>query len=338
MALDERIGDSITILAPVFNDWESVELLIQWLDEKLTAYNLKGDILLVDDGSTIRDDRRWTERRYRAITAIEILELSRNLGHQRAIAVGLAFVQQQRPCKAVVVMDADGEDRPEDVPRLIEALAAQKQSKVVFAQRMQRSEGIIFKAFYKIYKATYFLLTGSRVGFGNFSAIPYDLLCRLVVVSEIWNHYAAAVIKARIPYVELPTKRGKRLRGQSRMNFVSLVVHGLAAISVHADVIGVRVLIAISSLTFLSVMGILVVAALRFFTDLAIPSWASFGAFSFIAILLQAVMTALLFVFVILSNRSNQAFIPRHGYEQFVLAIKQVYSRHLQAMSAESQL
>src|SRR5215475_4075861 len=105
MALDKRIGDSIIILSPVFNDWEPVELLIQCLDEKLTAHNLKGSILLVDDGSTIRHDRCWTDRRYRAITAIEILELSRNLGHQRAIAVGLAFVQQQRPCKAVVIMD-----------------------------------------------------------------------------------------------------------------------------------------------------------------------------------------------------------------------------------------
>jgi polyisoprenyl-phosphate glycosyltransferase len=337
MALDERIGDSIIILMPVFNDWESVELLIQWLDEKLTANNLNGEILLVDDGSTIRDDRCWTERRYRAITAIEILELSRNLGHQRAIAVGLAFVQRQRPCKAVVVMDADGEDSPEDVPRLIEALAAQKHSKVVFAQRMQRSEGKIFKAFYEIYKVIYFLLTGAKVSFGNFSAIPYDLLCRLVVVSEIWNHYAAAVIKARIPYVELQTKRGKRLRGQSRMNFVSLVVHGLAAISVHSDVIGVRALIALLSLTFLSATGILVVTALSFFTDLEIPDWAPFGALSFFAVLLQAVMAALVFVFIILSNRSNLAFIPRRDYEQFVLAVKQVYSRHMHAMSAESQ-
>jgi polyisoprenyl-phosphate glycosyltransferase len=338
MTLDERFGDSIIILMPVFNDWESVELLIQRLDERLAANNLKGDILLVNDGSTIRDDRRWTERRYRAVGMIEILELSRNLGHQRAIAVGLAFAQQKRPCRAVVVMDADGEDSPEDVPRLIEALDAQKESSVIFAQRMQRSEGKIFKAFYMIYKAIFFLLTGSSVGFGNFSVVPYDLLCKVVVVSEIWNHYAAAVMKARIPYFELPTKRGKRLHGQSRMNFVSLVVHGLAAISVHSDVIGVRVLIAMSSLTFLSVIGILVVAALSFFTDLAIPSWALFGAFSFIAILLQAVMTALLFVFVILSNRSNQAVIPRHDYEQFVLAIKQVYSRHMQVMSVESQL
>ncbi len=338
MAFDERFGDSIIILMPVFNDWESAELLIQWLDDRLAAYNLRGDILLVDDGSTIRDDRCWTGRRYRAVGMIEILELSRNLGHQRAIAVGLAFAQQKRPCGAVVIMDADGEDSPDDVPRLIEALAAQKQSKVVFAQRMQRSEGKIFKAFYKIYKAVFFLLTGASVGFGNFSVVPYSLLCRLVVVSEIWNHYAAAVMKARIPYVELPTKRGKRLRGQSRMNFVSLVIHGLAAISVHSDVMGIRVLIAMSSITFLSVIGILTMAALSVFTDLAIPNWALFGAFSFIVILLQAIMTALSFVFVILSNRSNQTFIPRHDYEQFVLAIKQVYSRHLQTMSVESQL
>src|SRR5262245_14125511 len=325
MAFDERIGDSIIILVPVFNDWESVELLIQWLDEKLTAYNLNGDILLVDDGSTIRDDRCWTERRYRSITAIEILELSRNLGHQRAIAVGLAFVQQQRPCKAVVVMDADGEDSPEDVPRLIEALATQKQSKVVFAQRVQRSEGKIFKAFYEIYKAVYFLLTGAKVSFGNFSAIPYDLLCRLVVVSEIWNHYAAGIMKARIPYVEIPTKRGKRMSGRSKMNFVSLVIHGLGAISVHSDVIGVRALVATLLLILVSVAGLLVVVALRVFTDLAIPGWASFLTLLFLLVLMQGVMMVLLFVFIILSNRSNLAFIPRRDYENFVLSVERVY-------------
>src|SRR5262245_53567625 len=102
MGFEEITGGPIIILVPVYNDWEVVELLVQWLDEKLAESDLKCNILLVDDGSTSRDDRRWTGRRYRAVLTIEILELSRNLGHQRAIAVGLAFVQQKKPCRAVV--------------------------------------------------------------------------------------------------------------------------------------------------------------------------------------------------------------------------------------------
>jgi glycosyltransferase involved in cell wall biosynthesis len=322
------LADStIIIMIPVYNDWEALDLLVGELDEKLAENGLKVDILLVDDGSTDGADRcRWVKRRYRALRTIEIVELSRNLGHQRAIAVGLAYLRHKRSCDAVVIMDADGEDSPEDVPRLIETFVSQQESRVIFAQRVERSEGGVFKIFYALYKAIYFLLTGTKVRFGNFSVIPYGLLSRLTVVSEIWNHYAAGVMKARIPYVEVPTKRGKRLSGRSSMNFVSLVTHGLGAVSVHSDVIGVRALVAMLSLILVSLAGILVVVILRVFTDLAIPGWASFVTLSFFVLLMQAVMIALLFVFIILSNRSNVVFIPRRDYENFVLSVERVYS------------
>jgi polyisoprenyl-phosphate glycosyltransferase len=320
-------GSAIVIMIPVYNDWEALDLLIRNLDEKLAETELEVDILLVNDGSTSDPDRlHWIEHRYRAIGAIEILELSRNLGHQRAIAVGLAYVQHKRKCEAVVVMDADGEDSPEDALKLIETYVTQKESRVVFARRVERSESKAFKMFYGLYKAIYFLLTGAKVRFGNFSIVPYGLLPRLTVVSEIWNHYAAGIMRARIPYVEIPTKRGKRLSGHSRMNFVSLVIHGLGAISVHSDVIGVRALVAMLSLILVSAAGILVVVALRVFTDLAIPGWASFVTLSFLVILMQAVMMALLFVFIILSNRSNLVFIPSRDYENFILSVERVYS------------
>jgi polyisoprenyl-phosphate glycosyltransferase len=317
---------TIIVMIPVYNDWEALNLLVGALDEKLAEYGLKVDILLVDDGSTDCPDRcGWVKRRYQALRTIEIVELSRNLGHQRAIAVGLAYLQHKRSCDAVVIMDADGEDSPEDVPRLIETFVSQQESRVIFAQRAERSEGGVFKVFYALYKAIYLLLTGSKVRFGNFSVVPYDLLSRLTVVSEIWNHYAAGVMKARIPYVEVPTKRGKRLSGHSRMNFVSLVTHGLGAVSVHADVIGVRALVAMLSLILVSLAGILIVVILRVFTELAIPGWASFVTLSFFVLLMQAVMMALLFVFIILSSRSNLVFIPRRDYENFVLSVARVY-------------
>src|SRR5262245_30915346 len=311
----------------VYNDWDALELLISGLDKVLAETEFEVDILLINDGSTNGPDRRrWVKQRYQAIGGIEILELSRNLGHQRAIAVGLAHVRHKRRCDAVVIMDADGEDSPEDVPRLIEAFASQQESRVIFAQRVERSESGVFKLFYGLYKAAYFLLTGAKVRFGNFSVVPYDLLPRLTAVSEIWNHYAAGIMKARIPYVEIPTKRGRRLSGLSRMNFVSLVIHGLGAVSVHSDVIGVRALVAMLSLILVSVAGILVVVVLRVFTDLAIPGWASFVTLSFFVLLMQAVMMALLFVFIILSNRSNLVFIPHRDYENFVLSVERVYS------------
>jgi len=322
-------GSPIIILIPVFNDWEALEPLIRALDEKLAETNLNVDILLIDDGSTNAYDRRgWVKRRYLAVGTIEILELSRNLGHQRAIAVGLAYVQHKRWCEAVVIMDADGEDSPEDVPRLIDAFVSQQESRVVFAQRARRSESKAFKIFYGLYKAVYFLLTGAKVRFGNFSVVPYDLLPKLTVVSEIWNHYAAGIMKARIPYVEVPTKRGLRLSGHSRMNFVSLVIHGLGAVSVHSDVIGVRALVAMLAIIIVSMAGILVVVILRVFTGLAIPGWASFVTLSFLVLMMQAVMMALLFIFIILSNRSNLVFIPRRDYENFVLSVERVYSCH----------
>ena len=322
-------GSPIIILIPVFNDWEALEPLIRALDEKLAETNLNVDILLIDDGSTNAYDRRgWVKRRYLAVGTIEILELSRNLGHQRAIAVGLAYVQHKRWCEAVVIMDADGEDSPEDVPRLIDAFVSQQESRVVFAQRARRSESKAFKIFYGLYKAVYFLLTGAKVRFGNFSVVPYDLLPKLTVVSEIWNHYAAGIMKARIPYVEVPTKRGLRLSGHSRMNFVSLVIHGLGAVSVHSDVIGVRALVAMLAIIIVSMAGILVVVILRVFTGLAIPGWASFVTLSFFVLMMQAVMMALLFIFIILSNRSNLVFIPRRDYENFVLSVEQVYTCH----------
>jgi hypothetical protein len=111
------------------------------------------------------------------------------------------------------------------------------------------------------------------------------------------------------------------------MNFVSLVTHGLGAVSVHSDVIGVRALVAMLSLITVSLVGILIVVSLRLFTDLAIPGWASFVTLSFLVLSMQAAMMALLFVFIILNGRSSLAFIPRRDYRHFVCSTKQVYSQ-----------
>jgi glycosyltransferase involved in cell wall biosynthesis len=325
---DRPASAPFIILIPVYNDWAALELLFDALDSALAQGNLTAEILAVDDGSTSPYKETLGDRpRFSAIQGIEILELARNLGHQRAIAVGLAYIEDNKACEAVVVMDADGEDDPKDVPNLIRAYEDEERGKVVFARRARRSESWAFKVCYSLYRAIYYMLSGSKVRVGNFSIIPYELLRRLVVVSEIWNHYAAGILKAKIPYTEVPTNRSRRLVGRSRMSFVSLVMHGLGAISVHGDVVGVRALIATVLLILFSAVAISIVVVIRATTDLAIPGWASTLTTSFFIILMQAVMVALLFSFMILGSRSSSGFLPRRDYLYFVLGPRKVYPR-----------
>ncbi len=249
-------GSRFIILIPLFNDWDTFAKLAAQLDEVLAAGNREADILIVDDASVIDADPRTTFSQYRALRRVEVLRLRRNLGHQRAIAVGLTYIQARMttPYEAVVVMDGDGEDAPEDVPRLLDRLEAEGGRSIVFAERTRRSESLTFRFFYFLYRHLHFLLTSVRVRVGNFSAIPRRRLESLVAVSELWNHYAAAAFHSRQPYCTVPTERARRLGGRSSMNFVSLVTHGLSAISVYREVIGVRLLVLTLSLALLALV------------------------------------------------------------------------------------
>ena len=173
-------------------------------------------------------------------------------------------------------MDADGEDDPADVPRLLARLREEGHQKVVFAERSRRSETLTFRIFYVFYKVLHYLLTGKGVRVGNFSAIPRRRLSSLVVVAEMWNHYAAAVFRSRQPYCMVPTRRGRRLCGRSSMNFVSLVTHGLSAISVYSDVVGVRLLVVSILMAVFTMGGIVAAVIVRLATDWAVPGWASY--------------------------------------------------------------
>src|SRR5687767_2692176 len=219
----------LVIVSPVFDDWDAVGALLPALDRELAAAGATARVMLINDGSVQLPPPTLVASPLHAIREVRVLSLRRNLGHQRALAVGLAFIYDQMPCEAVVVMDADGEDDPRDIQRLLAEAERQRGQAIIFARRMRRSEGIVFTALYRAYRTAHYALTGIRVQVGNFSVVPYPLLRRLVVMSDLWNHYAAAVFQSRIAYGMVPTARTKRLAGRSRMNFVALVAHGLSA-------------------------------------------------------------------------------------------------------------
>jgi glycosyltransferase involved in cell wall biosynthesis len=317
---------NIVILIPIFDDWKAFQLLVNQIEAKFVKTNWLVEVLVIDDGS--QSGFETTDLQFEKlenIAKISILKLKRNVGHQRAIATGLTFIEEEIKCDAVLVMDGDGEDTPAEAKRLIEKCIAENFSKLIFARRSKRSEGLIFRFSYSIYRFFYLILTGKQFRFGNFSVIPYSFLSRLSVMSEGWNHYAAAILKARIPYQEVDTIRGNRLSGQSKMNFVSLIIHGLSSISVYSEVVGVRLLVATFFLTIISVLLIGVVVSVRFFTNLAIPGWATYASAFLILILLQSVTLSLFFSFIVLNGRDNATFIPQRDYHYFIANQCQIY-------------
>ncbi|MFN6565913.1 glycosyltransferase [Dendronalium sp. ChiSLP03b] len=313
----------IVVIIPVFNDWHSLDILLKYLDEALNGTGIQCEILVINDASTIATHDSLILESFQTIKKVNCLELKRNLGHQRAIAIGLAYVEANIYCQAVVVMDGDGEDAPRDVIKLIEKCSEEKYQKIVFAKRTQRSETQIFKLFYLIYRLFYKLLTGQDIRVGNFSIIPHKLLSRIVVVSEIWNHYTAGILKAKIPWTQIPCKRGVRLAGQSKMKFVSLVIHGLSAISVYGDIIGVRLLIGTLLVMLFSLILISIVVLVR----VAIPNWAPYVAGLSFIILLQSMSISLSFVFLILNGRNNFGFLPQRDYHHFILELQQLFPK-----------
>jgi polyisoprenyl-phosphate glycosyltransferase len=164
----------------------------------------------------------------------------------------------------------------------------------------------------------YRLLTGKKINFGNFCAIPFKKVNNLVFVSDIWNHFSGGIIRSRLAYTSIDIDRGTRYHGKSKMNFFALVIHGLSAIAVYTDVLAVRILISTFGLITISLIGIFVVTGIRFFTPFAIPGWASFVVLSFLILIFQAFLISLLLLFNVLNYRTQRHFIPALEYKNFI--------------------
>jgi len=223
-------------------------------------------------------------------------------------------------------MDGDGEDRPVEVSRLVAASAANPGC-VICARRARRSEPLLFRAFYHAYKILFGQLTGVRIDFGNFCLIPPGILRPIVSQAGLWNHLAATLTRSRVPLIKINTIRGERYAGQSKMNFISLIVHGLSAISVYADAALVRLIVAATVLASCTVAAILVTVGVRSFTDRAIPGWASGVVGTLSVILFQAVFIPATGVLTVLSLRTLRTVVPVIDAEHFVESIRSFYSR-----------
>ncbi len=308
----------LIILIPSLNDWEALEILLPLIDEVKFTQEVNLEIVIVDDYSTDPIPTSLANQRYHQIQAVNILRLRCNLGHQRAIAVGLCYIYQKLSTDFVIVMDGDGEDNPFEIENLLNIFEKTDQNKIIFAKRSKRSENLTFKTFYSIYKRLYKLLVGKEISFGNFSLIPFPILKNIVVISGIWNHYSSSIQRSRIPYIEVAIPRARRLAGQPKMNLVSLVTHGLSSIAVYGDVVGTRILMIVVTLLAIALLILIITLVLKFTTSLSIPGWTT-NVFGFVILtLFQLVLTGIIFSMIILSTRNSSNFIPIRDYKHFI--------------------
>jgi polyisoprenyl-phosphate glycosyltransferase len=307
-----------TVLIPIYNDWDSLGILLRELDRELSdEYRLH--LLLVDDASTHPKPSALIHRSFSAFGSVTCLRLKCNVGHQRAIAIGLSWLVSSRNIAPVIVMDGDGEDKPSDLPQMLRLFQESGGDVAVFAGRTKRSESLLFKVFYRLYRGLHRVMVGLPVRIGNFSVIPFTYVEGLTVSNYLWYHYAATVVRTRMPFVTLKTARGNRYSGVSKMNFVSLVRHGISAIAVQSEVLSIRMLILACGFTMVGLAALAAVLGISAFTSLAIPRWTGLIA---LLLLLQVLSVAFTFAMQSVSVHGNNGLIPVRDCSVFVRSVQ----------------
>lgn len=299
------------VVMPIYEDVEASSKLFL---ELARTQGMDTCIVAVDDGSV---------RQPVQVAAIEaagldgvVIRLRRNVGHQRAIAIGLSYVAEHFGDDVVVVaMDSDGEDTPESITELVSGLASPDVD-VVVATRRSRVESLKFKTFYVVYKLLFSLLSGRRISFGNFMAAKLPAVRRLASMQELWTHVAAAVLSSKLRVQSCALDRGARYAGRSKMNFVGLALHGFRALMVFAEDVLVRVGIACTLVAGLSVVGG-VLALLLKTLGFATPGWFSLAFGILLLVFLQT--AALTLIILLLSGTLRSGGVLGVGsYREFV--------------------
>src|SRR5947209_8021672 len=230
----------LRLVVPVYNDWTSFSILLRELDQVAATLPVRMSVIAVNDGSTQHHGEELDDiPSLTHLESVEIVHLYSNVGHQRAIAIGLCVIADDDNFDAALVMDADGEDSPSVIGNMLDT-AGDSRDFCVVARRRRRSENLTFRLSYHLYKFAFRALTGRNIAFGNFSLYSRGYVRRLVRISDLWNNLPAAVLRSRLPIRSLPVDRARRYAGKSKMNLTSLVVHGFSGISVYAETIFVR--------------------------------------------------------------------------------------------------
>ena len=227
----------IKILIPVYNDFQSVSKLL--IDINSSSSNSKEEfsIILVNDASTEKNDINFSG--IEKINSIKMINMKHNQGHARCIATGLKYISDKEEFDYVIPMDGDGEDRPDEIKEFINQIE-NSSGKPIVGKRVKRSEGLFFKICYEFHKFFTLTFTGKSIKFGNFTCLPKTTVEKMVNEKATWNSFSGSLTKVENDFIEIPSIRGDRYFGPSKMSFYNLIKHSLSIISVFRKIFLIR--------------------------------------------------------------------------------------------------
>ena len=219
----------IKILIPIYNDWQSVFKLLDEINNLSIDPEIQVSVIIINDASN--HDRLDKEINLENINLIKILNMKINQGHTRCIATGLKYIYEKEDFDFIIPMDGDGEDRPEEIKEFINKINMSNNQPIV-GERIKRSENLIFKICYEIHKLITFTFTGKSIKFGNYTCLPKNTVEKMINERATWNSFSGALTKVENDLISIPSIRGKRYFGPSKMSFFNLIKHSLSIISV----------------------------------------------------------------------------------------------------------
>ena len=239
----------IIILIPVYNDWESLNKLLSEINENIKSFNENNfECLIVNDASTIQPPELKKPSNF---FSIELLNMRENRGHARCNAFGIRYVFQNKEFDNLILMDGDGEDRPEEIKILIEKIKEDPSLSVV-AKRVKRSEGLFFQSLYQLHKLITFIFTGKNINFGNYSLLTRNDVEKLYSKASLWSSFSGSVKKNIKSLNEINSIRGLRYFGPSQMSLLKLIIHSLSIVAVFKYQVFLRSILMLIALAYLN--------------------------------------------------------------------------------------
>ena len=227
----------IILLIPIYNDRESLKKLIENINFEVQDLNSEMSVVVINDASSqqIIDTYQNLEN----INSFEIINMKENRGHARCIASGLKYIFEKKQFDFVIPMDGDGEDRPEEIKSFVQ-LAEQANDKSIVGERTKRSESLFFKICYQLHKLLTLGFTGHSIKFGNFTCLSKSTIKKMLNEKATWNSFSGSLKKVEKDLLSIPSIRGTRYFGPSKMSFFNLLKHSLSIISVFRKTVLIR--------------------------------------------------------------------------------------------------
>ena len=239
----------IIILVPVYNDWESLNKLLGEINENIKFFSdINFECLIINDASTTPPLKLYKPSNF---DSLELLNMKENRGHARCNAFGLRYIFQNKKFDNLILMDGDGEDRPEEIKNLVQKIKENPNISIV-AKRIKRSEGLFFQSLYQLHKLITFIFTGQNINFGNYSLLTRSDVEKLHSKASLWSSFSGSVKKNLKPLNEIDSIRGLRYFGPSQMSLFNLLIHSFSIIAVFKYNVFIRSTLIIIALAYLN--------------------------------------------------------------------------------------